>query len=50
MTPPLPPLVRFLLWDYGRGTLPYDVLVVLLLLLLIAVPAGWWGDPMVSGR
>ena len=50
MTAPLAPLARFLLWDYGRGSVPYDVLVALLLLLLIAVPAGWWADPMVAGR
>ena len=50
MTARLAPLARFLLWDYGRGSVPYDVLVALLLLLLIAVPAGWWGDPMVAGR
>jgi len=50
MTPPLAPLARLLLWDYGRGTLPYDLLVALLLLLLLAVPAAWWGDPMTSAR
>jgi hypothetical protein len=46
----LAPVARLLLWDYGRGSVPYDVLVAVLLLLLIAVPAGWWGDPMVVGR
>ena len=50
MTGRLAPVARFLLWDYGRGSVPYDVLVALLFLLLIAVPAGWWGDPMVAGR
>lgn len=50
MTARLTPVARFLLWDYDRGSVPYDVLVALLLLLLIAVPAGWWGDPMVIGR
>ena len=50
MTAPLPPLARFLLWDYSRGSLPYDILVALLVLLLVAVPGGWWGDPMVGSR
>jgi hypothetical protein len=50
VTPRLAPLARFLLWDYGRGSVPYDVLVAVLFLLLVAVPAGWWGDPMVAGR
>jgi hypothetical protein len=50
VTPPLAPLARFLLWDYSRGTLPYDILVALLFLLLVAIPGAWWGDPMVSGR
>jgi hypothetical protein len=50
MTARLAPLARFLLWDYDRGSVPYDVLVALMLLLLIVVPAGWWGDPMVAGR
>jgi len=47
---PLPPLARFLLWDYSRGSLAYDLLVALLLLLLVAVPGAWWGDPLVTGR
>ena len=50
MTARLAPLARLLLWDYDRGSAPYDVLVALMLLLLIAVPAGWWGDPMVAAR
>ena len=50
MTAPLPPLARFLLWDYSRGSLAYDLLVALLVLVLLAVPGAWWGDPMVSGR
>ena len=50
MTARLTPVTRFLLWDYGRASVPYDVLVALLLLMLLAVPAGWWGDPMVSAR
>jgi len=36
------PISRLLLWDYGRGSLPYDVLCVLLLLFLFlaAAPPG----------
>ena len=40
---------RLLLWDYGRGSLPYDVLCVLLLLFILFVPPAWLGDPMVAG-
>jgi hypothetical protein len=43
------PASRLLLWDYGRGSLPYDVLCVLLLLLIVLVPPAWLGDPMVTG-
>lgn len=45
----LSPRARLLLWDYTRGSLPYDVLcVLLLLLLLLLIPPGWLGDPMVA--
>jgi hypothetical protein len=43
------PASRLLLWDYGRGSLPYDVLCVLLLLFILFVPSAWLGDPMVIG-
>jgi hypothetical protein len=43
------PASRLLLWDYGRGSLPYDVLCVLLLLFILFVPPTWLGDPMVIG-
>jgi hypothetical protein len=43
------PASRLLLWDYGRGALPYDVLCVLLLLFILFVPPTWLGDPMVTG-
>ena len=43
------PASRLLLWDYGRGSLPYDVLCVVLLLLIVLAPPGWLGDPMVTG-
>lgn len=39
---------RLLLWDYGRGSLPYDVLCLVLLLLLFLVPPAWLGDPMAA--
>lgn len=43
------PASRLLLWDYGRGSLPYDVLCVFLLLFILFVPPAWLGDPMVIG-
>ena len=39
-------LVRLLLWDYERGSLPYDLMGLALLLLLLLVPGGFWGDPL----
>ena len=41
-------LPRLLLWDYDRGSLPYDILCVVLLLVLL-LPAAWFGDPMAVG-
>lgn len=38
---------RLLLWDYDRGSLPYDVLCLLLLLFLLLAPPAWFSDPMV---
>ncbi|HUG54227.1 MAG TPA: hypothetical protein VMR21_11525 [Vicinamibacteria bacterium] len=46
----LAPLSRLLLWDYDRGSLPYDMLCVLMLLFLLAVPPEWLRDPLVIGR
>jgi hypothetical protein len=43
----LSPRARLLLWDYTRGSLPYDLLCLLLLLLMLLVPPIWLGDPMV---
>ncbi len=40
------PLVRFLLWDYERGSLPYEIAFVLVLLALLLVPGTFWGDPL----
>jgi hypothetical protein len=39
-------LVRLLLWDYGRGSLAYDLAVLLVVLLVLLVPASFWGDPL----
>lgn len=44
----LSPRARLLLWDYTRGSLPYDVLCLLLVLLVMLTPPGWLGDPMVA--
>jgi hypothetical protein len=46
----LPRAVRLLLWNYERGSLPYDVACLVLLILLLLVPGAWWGDPMGTGR
>ena len=39
---------RLLLWDHERGSLPYDLLCLALLIVVVAVPAAWWGDPMMA--
>ena len=39
-------LVRLLLWDYGRGSLAYDLALLLVVLLVLLVPASFWGDPL----
>jgi hypothetical protein len=44
----LSPRARLLLWDYTRGSLPYDVLCVLLVLMLMLIHPAWLGDPMVA--
>ena len=41
---------RLLLWEYDRGSLPYDALCVLMLLFILLVPGTWLSDPMVIGR
>jgi hypothetical protein len=38
--------VRVLLWDYGRGSVAYDLAFVAVVLLLLVVPGGFWGDPL----
>ena len=39
-------LGRVLLWDYERGSFPYDLVCLLVLLFIALVPASWVGDPM----
>jgi hypothetical protein len=43
------PLSRLLLWDYPRGSVPYDVFCLLLLLFIFLVPPAWLQDPLVTG-
>jgi hypothetical protein len=42
----LSPAVRLLLWDYARGSLAYDVALLVVVLLLLLVPGSFWGDPL----
>ena len=42
----LTPLVRILLWDYERGSLPYELACLVIVLVLLLVPPAWWGDPL----
>ena len=39
-------LARLLVWEYERGSLPYDLMGLALLLLFLLVPGGFWGDPL----
>jgi hypothetical protein len=41
-------ITRLLLWDYERGSLPYDLLCLLIVLFILLVPAAWLSDPMVA--
>jgi hypothetical protein len=41
-------LMRLLLWDFERGSVPYDLLCLLILLFVLLVPPAWLGDPMVA--
>jgi hypothetical protein len=40
-------LKRLLLWDYDRGSLPYDLLCLVILLFVFLAPARLLLDPMV---
>ena len=46
----LGPRARLLLWDFDRGSLPYDILCLVLLLLALLLPEAWLGDPLVARR
>ncbi len=37
---------RLLLWDFSRGSLAYDLLLLVVLVLMLLVPISWWHDPM----
>ena len=37
-------LKRFILWDYPRGSPPYDVIVALILAFVFLTPRGWFRD------
>ena len=39
-------LVSLLLWDFGRGSLAYDLAFATVVLLLLLVPGDFWGDPL----
>lgn len=43
---PLGSAVRLLLWDYARGSVPYDLVLLLVVLIVLLVPGGFWGDPL----
>ena len=45
-TSTLRPMVRFLLWDYERGSLVYEMAFVVVLSILLLVPGAFWGDPL----
>jgi hypothetical protein len=45
----LSPRARLLLWDFSRGSLAYDLLLLVVLIVLLLVPVAWWHDPMRSG-
>lgn len=46
MRPPLTPIMRLILWDYDRTSVPYLVLCVVLLAIILFAPPLWLGDPM----
>ena len=46
MSGPLSAATRLLLWDYGRGSLAYDLLCLAAFLLLVLAPPAFWGDPL----
>jgi hypothetical protein len=38
--------VKLLLWDYGRGSVAYDLALALIALVVLLVPGSFWGDPL----
>ena len=40
-------LARLLLWEYDRGSPPYEMLCLLILLFILLAPAAWLADPLV---
>jgi hypothetical protein len=42
----LSPAVRFLLWDYARGSLAYDLAFLVVVAIILLVPGWFWGDPL----
>lgn len=46
MSAPLSGLGRLLLWDYERGSVAYDLLVLLMALVLLLVPEAAFRDPL----
>lgn len=43
----LRPWTHLALWNFERGSWPYDLLWLLIVLFVLGAPAGWLGDPMV---
>ena len=37
-------IVRLVFWSYERGSLPYDVMVIVILLFVLLTPRGWYHD------
>jgi hypothetical protein len=46
----LPTKARLLFWDYERGSLPYDLLVLLMIALVFLIPDTWLLDPLRVSR
>ncbi len=42
----LGPWVTLLLWDYPRGSLAYDLALLVVALVVLLVPGAFWGDPL----
>ena len=42
-------VTRLLLWDYERGALAYDLLIVAMLVVIFLIPEAVWNDPLRGG-